>query len=53
MNDTKTSTTNFIDVLNGQESLKFQVQIETKSIILLCLAAVVTALVIIAFAHKK
>lgn len=51
MNDTTTNT-NFLDVINGKESLKFELQIETKSIITLCLALMVTALVIISVAKK-
>ena len=44
--------TNFIDVINGKESLKFEFQFETKSIIILCLAAFVTATAIIMIAKK-
>ncbi len=51
MNDTTTNT-NFLDVINGKESLKFELQIETKSIITLCLALMVTALVIINIAKR-
>ena len=51
MNDTTTNT-NFLDVINGKESLKFELQIETKSIITLCLALMVTALVIISVAKR-
>lgn len=44
--------TNFLDIINGKESLKFEVSIETKSIIVLCLALLLTALLIIMFAKK-
>ena len=44
--------TNFLDVINGKESLKFELQFETKSIIVLCLAALITATTIIRIAKK-
>lgn len=44
--------TNFIDVINGRESLKFEVSFQTKSIIVLCLSVLITALMIIMFAKK-
>lgn len=44
--------TNFLDILNGKESLKIEASIETKSIIVLCLSVLLTALLIIMFAKK-
>lgn len=48
----ETTNTNIIDVLNGKESLKIEASIETKSIIVLCLSILITALLIIMFAKK-